>query len=103
MNSSRQLKRFDSSTKSPIYSHFSETIAGSTTIRAFGKTKTFETESKTKMEVNNRANWYSFQGNRWLSLYLDLTGSLILLVVTIQFVFGKESTTEGEGAFSMKF
>ena len=49
------------------------------------------------MEVNNRANWYSFQGNRWLSFYLDLISSLILLVVTVQFVFAKESTTEGEG------
>ena len=97
MNSSRQLKRHEANTKGPIYSHFSETIAGCTTIRAFGKTEVFETESKGKMEVNNRANWYSSQGNRWLSFYLDLIGSLILLVVTVQFVFAKKSTTEGEG------
>ena len=57
----------------------------------------FETELNIKMEVNNRANWYSFQGYRWLSFYLDLIGSLILLVVTVQFVFANQSTSEGEG------
>ena len=39
----------------------------------------------------------SFQGNRWLSFYLELLGSLILLIVSLQVVFQKDEMNPGEG------
>ncbi|KAK6052704.1 hypothetical protein COOONC_09791 [Cooperia oncophora] len=48
---SRQLQRLTSLTRSPIYSHFGETIQGVTTIRAFGWIEMFRQQNIDKVVV----------------------------------------------------
>ena len=57
MSTSRQLRRYDSTTRSPIYSHLAETVTGVSTIRAYNKTGEFEESQKSKIDTNNRAYW----------------------------------------------
>jgi ATP-binding cassette subfamily C (CFTR/MRP) protein 1 len=45
---SRQVQRFESSSKSPVNLHFSETISGVTTLRAFGEQDRFIKESQVR-------------------------------------------------------
>ena len=52
---SRQLKRLDGTTRSPIYSHFSETVSGSSVIRAFRLEDKFIAESERKIDLNQMA------------------------------------------------
>lgn len=61
---SRQLKRLESVSRSPIYSHFGETITGVTTIRAYQQQKRFITESEDKVDENNVCYFPSVIANR---------------------------------------
>ena len=65
---SRQLKRLYSVSKSPLFSHFSETVSGASIIRAFQQTQRFVQESEAKMQVNVQSYYLSSISNRWLSL-----------------------------------
>ena len=50
----RKLKRLDSILQSSLYAHFSESLTGLTTIRAYGETERFRKESEDQMNIENR-------------------------------------------------
>ena len=65
-----ELKRLDNVTKSPIYAHFSETLGGITTIRAFGDTERFSEASNVALDKNVQASYLMNCGiNRWLMFW----------------------------------
>ena len=97
ISSSRNLRRYESTTRSPIFSKLSESITGVSTIRAYNKIEEFESDFRSKVNVNNRCYWYYIIGNRWLKFNLDLMSSLMLLIVTVQFVAQKDRTAAGDG------
>ncbi|KAJ2746581.1 Transporter of the ATP-binding cassette (ABC) [Coemansia sp. BCRC 34301] len=74
---SRELKRFESVTKSPIYTQFGETLSGVSTIRAYGQESRFRQSSYAKIDDNIRPFIYMWSANRWLSIRVDLAGALV--------------------------
>lgn len=74
---SRELKRIESVTKSPLYSHFGETLVGVSTIRAFGVESRFMEEVLTKVDNNNTAFYFLWMCNRWLSIRVDFMGAMV--------------------------
>jgi len=65
------LKRLESVSRSPIYSHFGETVAGSTTIRAYGQQERFIKDSEAKVDHNQVAYFPAVTANRYGQLYLN--------------------------------
>ena len=61
---SRQLKRIESVSRSPIYSHFLETINGVTTIRAFSQQQRFIRDNYYRTDENQVAYYLSVSSNR---------------------------------------
>ena len=49
---SRQLKRIESTTRSPIFNHFSESITGAASIRAYKVQSCFIDENRAKVDKN---------------------------------------------------
>ncbi|KAA1102965.1 hypothetical protein PGT21_001583 [Puccinia graminis f. sp. tritici] len=76
---SREIKRIDAITKSPIFAMFGETLTGVATIRAFGEQGRFVTENETKVDRNQEACFASIGANRWLAVRLELIGNVMIL------------------------
>ncbi|KAJ2613508.1 Transporter of the ATP-binding cassette (ABC) [Coemansia sp. RSA 1365] len=77
LSASREIKRFESVTKSPIYTHFGETLNGVSTIRAYGQEMRFKKTNYSKIDDNLRPFIYMWGANRWLSIRVDLAGAFV--------------------------
>jgi len=62
--SSRELKRIESVSRSPIYNNFLETINGTTTIRAFAQQQRFIRGNYFLVDENQVAYYPSMSANR---------------------------------------
>ncbi|XP_017473672.1 PREDICTED: multidrug resistance-associated protein 1 isoform X5 [Rhagoletis zephyria] len=88
---SRQLMRLESVSRSPIYTHFSETITGVTTIRAYMVQDRFIDESDNRVDKNQVCKYPSLIANRWLAIRLEMVGNLIILFAALFAVLGGQS------------
>ncbi|KAI5290085.1 hypothetical protein KEM54_002475 [Ascosphaera aggregata] len=94
LRTSRELKRLDSITRSPIYAHFQESLGGLPTIRAFRQQKRFVLENELRMDANQRAFYPSISANRWLAVRLEFIGSIVILAAATLSII---SVTTGSG------
>jgi ATP-binding cassette subfamily C (CFTR/MRP) protein 1 len=78
LRSNRELKRLESVSKSPIYAHFSESLGGVSTIRAFKQQQRWIWENENRVDSNMKALFPSMYANRWLGIRLEFMGALIV-------------------------
>jgi ATP-binding cassette, subfamily C (CFTR/MRP), member 1 len=83
LRTSRELKRLDSVTRSPIYAHFQETLGGISTIRAYKQQRRFALENEWRVDANIRAYFPSLSANRWLAVRLEFLGAVIILAAAV--------------------
>jgi len=80
---SREMKRLDSVSFSPIFNHFGETLSGLTTIRAFGLAGSFVERNMRLLATSNRCWWPLQVANRWLGTRLELLGISVVFVTAL--------------------
>uniref|UniRef100_A0A3Q3RDE5 ATP-binding cassette, sub-family C (CFTR/MRP), member 3 n=1 Tax=Monopterus albus TaxID=43700 RepID=A0A3Q3RDE5_MONAL len=100
---SRQLKRLESVSRSPIYSHFSETITGSSVIRAYGRHAVFVLMSDMKVDENQKSYYPGIVSNRWLGVRIEFVGNCIVLFAALFAVIGKETLNPGLVGLSVSY
>ena len=66
MATSRQLKRLESVSRSPIYTHFQESVLGAPSIRAYQTQERFIKESEKRVDYNQIAYYPGVCANRWV-------------------------------------
>nr|CAD7198501.1 unnamed protein product [Timema douglasi] len=100
---SRQLKRLESISRSPIFSHFGETVSGATTIRAYGLRQQFEQESEEKVDLNQRCYYPGIVANRWLAVRLEMIGNFIIFFASLFAVLARKTINPGLVGLSVSY
>ncbi|KAH9067580.1 ATP-binding cassette transporter [Lactarius vividus] len=75
---SRDMRRLDSVTRSPLYSIYGETISGVTIIRAFGASSKFLRDMLKCVDTNTNPYYWMWGVNRWLSIRFNLLSAVIV-------------------------
>ncbi|KIJ28632.1 hypothetical protein M422DRAFT_784503 [Sphaerobolus stellatus SS14] len=88
LNTSRELRRMESISKSPIFANFSELLAGLVTVRAFSAERRFFNQLHGRVDVASKL-WYTFwMCNRWLLLHYDFLGTFVVLFASLLSISG---------------
>ena len=95
IKTSRQLKRLESVARSPIYSFFSETLAGISSIRAYKAQQEFMDDNQKKVDYSQIAYQPNLASNRWLSIRLEMLGNGIILAACLLIVAFRETQNTG--------
>uniref|UniRef100_A0A8C9FFD1 Canalicular multispecific organic anion transporter 1 n=1 Tax=Pavo cristatus TaxID=9049 RepID=A0A8C9FFD1_PAVCR len=95
ISTSRQLRRLDSVTRSPIYSHFGETVSGLPVIRAYGHQQRFLEQNEKTLDINQKTVHSWIVSNRWLAIRLEFVGSLVVFFSALLAVISKNSLGGG--------
>ncbi|XP_018621028.2 ATP-binding cassette sub-family C member 8 isoform X1 [Scleropages formosus] len=80
---SRDLQQLDDSTQLPLLSHFSETVEGLSTIRAFGYEARFRQRLLEYADANNIASLFLTAANRWLEVRMEYIGACVVLIAAV--------------------
>ncbi|CEM33729.1 unnamed protein product [Vitrella brassicaformis CCMP3155] len=100
---SRQLRRLNNILKSPVFSHFSETLEGVSTIRAFRAEHEFRSENARKVDKMQRAYFLSWMANRWLAVRLEFIGNIIVSLAGLICVLGASHIPSGMAGLCLTY
>lgn len=83
---SRELKRLDGLSRSPIYAHFAQTAQGIVSIRAYGATQRVLSKYMALIDANHRAYVLFVNSGRWLGVRLDLCAAICVMAAALTVV-----------------
>lgn len=83
VTTSREIKRYDSVTRSPIFVSFSEALVGMSTIRSYADSGRFMSKLLGELDTNTRCFWYLWQSNRVLNNLSNFIGTLITVSAAV--------------------
>ncbi|KAI0260131.1 putative ATP-binding cassette transporter protein YOR1 [Gloeopeniophorella convolvens] len=101
--SAREMKRLDAILRSSLYSHFSETLSGIATIRAYKEEDRFFNENRDRVNFENRAYWMTVTNQRWLGIRLDFFGTLLTLSVAMLTVGTRTSISPAQTGVTLSY
>ncbi|KAG0271977.1 Multidrug resistance-associated protein 1 [Linnemannia exigua] len=99
---SRSLKRIDSTSRSPVYQHFTETLIGVSTIRAMGIEERFIMQNE-KATISANAYFTYMMVSRWLQIRLETLGACLVLGAGLFAVLDRRSFDAGMVGLALSY
>lgn len=99
----RELSRLNSNTRSPIFAHFSETIKGATTIRAFEVQDAFIAKNEALNNQNTKVYFILNFLNRWIAFRTEFLGVLVVFGSALFAVIARDSVDPSSAGLSISY
>jgi ATP-binding cassette subfamily C (CFTR/MRP) protein 1 len=78
-----EFKRFESTNRSPLYAHVSETLAGISTVKAYGIESLFIEKQRRLMDISNIPTFLRLFASVWISLRLSILSATLTLTLSL--------------------
>ncbi|NWH60925.1 MRP1 protein, partial [Geococcyx californianus] len=98
-----QLRRVEAASRSPIYSHISETFQGNSVIRAYKDQERFILKSDFLVDENQRICFPGAVADRWLATNLEFLGNGVVLFAALFAAMGRTYLSPGTAGFSISY
>ena len=103
LQSSREVKRLDAVSRSPIYAFFSSTLNGLITLRAFRVQADFMRQFQERVDHNTAAIFTFYTTIRWFGVRLDSLCTLIVLATGLLIVGLRNNISAAEAGFALTY
>ena len=82
-STSRELKRLDAISRSPIYANFAESIIGLACIRSYCEQNRFVEINQKNLDINNQVYYLQSQAQRWVAMRIEFQGACMTLAAAM--------------------
>lgn len=83
MRTYQEVSRVESITCSPVLTHLSETLSGSSTIRAFGRGTQFTLQNSSLLNTHSNAHFWQISLNSWIAVRAEFLSMGILIFTSV--------------------
>jgi len=102
LRGARSIKRLESIQKSPMISHFSSSLSGLSTIRAFSTSPVFTSRMHVLIDGFATATWYNWLFNMWVCFRMAMIGTIFTSAVAA-FVVSTRGIDASLAGFALAF
>uniref|UniRef100_A0A0K8RTW6 Multidrug resistance-associated protein 4 n=1 Tax=Crotalus horridus TaxID=35024 RepID=A0A0K8RTW6_CROHD len=103
LDTSRDIKRLESTTRSPVFSHLSSSLQGLWTIRAFQAQQRFQELFDAHQDLHTEA-WFLFlTTSRWFAVRLDAICAIFVIVVAFGSLLLAQTLDAGKVGLALSY
>ncbi|KAF3767203.1 hypothetical protein M406DRAFT_61188 [Cryphonectria parasitica EP155] len=99
----QDLKRIEAISRSPLYQHVGETIAGYVSIRGYGREAMFTKKHGTLVDGLNQPTLLLQASQQWLLVRVDMLSSIVIFVVGVFIIWSARSIDAGAAGLILTY